>query len=494
MKPTAHLSALIYGRFRRSAPSKLQGMFKFTLTFGSTLCHMSLTLHRLLERCIKWMQAGSIKPGVIARVWDAEQVQDAFRFMQGGRHIGKIIVKMPQDSGSLESTKERPSPSLRHDRSYLLVGGLGGLGRAIATWMAENGARHLIFLSRSARQGPQLASFVEELAAQGCEVQLVAGSVSCPDDVKRAVDGASKPIAGVMNLSMVLRDISLSDMTFADWTTAVAPKVQGTWNLHEAITSELDFFILCSSYSGIVGQWGQANYAAANTFLDAFVQYRHHKGLAASVIDIGVMGEVGFVSKNKDILGLFQKSGMRILKEQDLLDATNLAIQRSKPSRAQVSDGCFDSPGQILLGLVTSVPIASPNNRVVWKNDIRMSIYHNINGGKDSASSATAELDDITTLLKSAASDPSVLQDEESTVIIATAIASALANFLIKEEGSIKVEDSPEHAGLDSLVAMELRNWIRQRFGVDTTVMTIVQSTSIMSLGDYIRTALVKRS
>jgi len=153
-----------------------------------------------------------------------------------------------------------------------------------------------------------------------------------------------------------------------------------------------------------------------------------------------------------------------------------------------------DSPGQILLGLVTSVPIASPNNRVVWKNDIRMSIYHNINGGKDSASSATAELDDITTLLKSAASDPSVLQDEESTVIIATAIASALANFLIKEEGSIKVKDSPEHAGLDSLVAMELRNWIRQRFGVDTTVMTIVQSTSIMSLGDYIRTALVKRS
>ncbi|GJN68105.1 type I Iterative Polyketide synthase (PKS) [Purpureocillium lilacinum] len=484
--------------FRRRAKLSMEA-FEANRTFvGLDLWQVSQVrpeqVARLLERCIKWMQAGSIKPGVIARVWDAEQVQDAFRFMQGGRHIGKIIVKMPQDSSSLESTKERPSPSLRHDRSYLLVGGLGGLGRAIATWMAENGARHLIFLSRSARQGPQLASFVEELAAQGCEVQLVAGSVSCPDDVKRAVDGASKPIAGVMNLSMVLRDISLSDMTFADWTTAVAPKVQGTWNLHEAITSELDFFILCSSYSGIVGQWGQANYAAANTFLDAFVQYRHHKGLAASVIDIGVMGEVGFVSKNKDILGLFQKSGMRILKEQDLLDATNLAIQRSKPSRAQVSDGCFDSPGQILLGLVTSVPIASPNNRVVWKNDIRMSIYHNINGGKDSASSATAELDDITTLLKSAASDPSVLQDEESTVIIATAIASALANFLIKEEGSIKVEDSPEHAGLDSLVAMELRNWIRQRFGVDTTVMTIVQSTSIMSLGDYIRTALVKRS
>ncbi|UNI16448.1 Type I Iterative PKS [Purpureocillium takamizusanense] len=484
--------------FRRRAKLSMEA-FEANRTFvGLDLWQVSQVrpeqVARLLERCIKWMQEGLIKPGVIAKVWDAQQVQDAFRFMQGGRHIGKIIVRMPVESSVLESTKERPLPHLRPDRSYLLVGGLGGLGRSIATWMVENGARHLVFLSRSAQPGPHLERFVGELTAQGCEVQLVSGSVSSLDDVKQAVNSASKPIAGVMNFSMVLRDISLSDMSFADWTTAVSPKVEGTWNLHHAITSELDFFILCSSYSGIVGQWGQANYAAANTFLDAFVQYRHHQGLAASVIDIGVMGEVGFVSKNQDILGLFQKSGMRILKEQDLLDAMNLAILRSKPAQTQNPNGGYGSPGQILLGLVTSVPIASPNNRVVWKNDIRMSIYHNINGGRDSASAVATELDDITTLLKSAASDPSVLQDKESTVIIATAIASALANFLIKEDGSIKLDDSPEHAGLDSLVAMELRNWIRQRFGVDTTVMTIVQSTSIMSLGDYIREALVKRS
>ncbi|KAJ6441494.1 cytochrome p450 monooxygenase [Purpureocillium lavendulum] len=484
--------------FRRRAKLSMEA-FEANRTFvGLDLWQVSQVrpakVAELLKRCMQWIKSGSLKPGVIAKVWDASQVQDAFRFMQGGRHIGKIIVKMPDDTDSLESAKERPAPALRHDRSYMLVGGLGGLGRAIATWMVENGARHLIFLSRSARAGPQLAGFVEDLAAQGCEVQLVPGSVSDLADVQKAVDAASKPIAGVMNLSMVLKDISLADMTFADWTTAVAPKVQGTWNLHNAIKSELDFFILCSSYSGIVGQWGQANYAAANTFLDAFVQYRHHNGLAASVIDIGVMGEVGFVSKNKDILGLFQKSGMRILKEQDLLDATNLAIQRSKPVAARTLDGSYDSPGQILLGLVTTVPIAAPNNRVVWKNDVRMSIYHNINGGTETSSAATAEQDEVTVLLKSASSDPSILNDEGTTLVIATAIASALANFLIKDEGSIQVDHSPEHAGLDSLVAMELRNWIRQRFGVDTTVMTIVQSTSILSLGDHIRIALTKRS
>ncbi|ODA79280.1 hypothetical protein RJ55_04873 [Drechmeria coniospora] len=484
--------------FRRRAKLSMEA-FEANRTFvGLDLWQVSQVrpekAAELLERCVRWIRDGALNPGVIAKVFEAGQIQDAFRFMQGGRHIGKIIVAMPDDPSSVEAVADRPAPSFRSDRSYLLVGGLGGLGRAIAMWMVEQGARHLVFLSRSAKVKPELQGFMDELQSQGCEVQLAAGSVSNVEDVEKAVQAASRPIAGVMNLSMVLKDVSLSDMSFDDWTTAVAPKVQGTWNLHNAITSELDFFILCSSYSGIVGQWGQANYSAANTFLDAFVQFRHRNGLAASVIDIGVMGEVGFVSKNKDILDRFQKSGMRILKEQDLLDATNLAIQRSRPINPRASDGAYTSPGQILLGLVTTVPIASPNNRVVWKKDVRMSIYHNINGAADASAKTTKEQDSVGALLAAAASDPAILEEQSTTTIIATAIASALANFLIKEEGSIKIEHSPENAGLDSLVAMELRNWIRQKFSVETTVMTIVQSPSLLNLGDLIRVALVQRA
>ena len=125
--------------------------------------------------------------------------------MQTGRHIGKIIVRIPEDSPSLESIKDRPSPSLRFDHSYLLVGGLGGLGRAVSTWMVEQGARHLIFLSRSAESDSESQGFLEELYSQGCEVQLVAGSISNLADVERAVQSATKPIAGVINLSMVLK-------------------------------------------------------------------------------------------------------------------------------------------------------------------------------------------------------------------------------------------------------------------------------------------------
>jgi hypothetical protein len=293
--------------------------------------------------------------------------------------------------------------------------------------------------------------------------------------------------------NFVGQDVTLRDMTFEDWAAAVAPKVQGTWNLHNAITADLDFFILCSSYSGIVGQWGQANYAAANTFLDAFVQYRHGNGLAASVLDIGVMGEVGFVSKHRDVLDRFQKSGMRILKEQDLLDAFNLAIQSSAPARTGGPDGAYHSPGQILLGLVTTLPVASPNNRVVWKSDIRMSIYHNINCAEDSSTKDLDKKDSISGLLASASTSPSILEGDEAVDTIAKAIGAALAKFLIKEENCIKLELSAEKNGVDSLVAMELRNWMRQKFGVETSVMVITQSPSLVGLAEFIRQGLVQR-
>ncbi|CRG87956.1 Lovastatin nonaketide synthase [Talaromyces islandicus] len=482
--------------FRRRAKLSMEAFEQNRTFIGLDLWQVSQVrpdqASELLERCVNWIQQGLLDVGAIAKVFEASQIQEAFRYMQGGRHIGKIIITMPENPNTLQSVKQRPVPKLKADRSYILVGGLGGLGRSLARWLAENGAGELIFLSRSAKPGPHVDDFKKELIAQQCSVQLVAGNVASAADVQAAINSATKPIAGVINLSMVLRDVTLQDMTFEDWTTAVAPKVQGTWNLHNALSSDLDFFILCSSYSGIVGQWGQANYAAANTFLDAFVQYRHGKGLAASVIDIGVMGEVGFVSKHRAVLDRFQKSGMRILKEQDLLDAFHLATQTCTP-KANNQDGVYKSPGQILLGLVTTLPVTSPNNRVVWKNDIRMAIYHNINCAEDSSNKTQNEKDSIASLLSAAATSPSALEEDTVVETIAKATAAALAKFLIKDEDTINLELSPEKNGIDSLVAMELRNWIRQKFSVEISVMVIIQSSSLNSLAKFIRQELVQR-
>ena len=145
------------------------------------------------------------------KTFKATQVLDAFKYMQRGQHIGKIVVTMPDDPADLEITAVEPELILRSDVSYLLVGGLGGLGRAISTWLVEQGACNIVYLSRSAGESEKDENFFRELRSQGCTIQTFAGSVSDLSDVQRAVNGAVAPIAGVMHLSMVLK---VSEMLF----------------------------------------------------------------------------------------------------------------------------------------------------------------------------------------------------------------------------------------------------------------------------------------
>lgn len=125
--------------------------------------------------------------------------------MQKGQHIGKIVVAMPKDPQSLSVTAVKRELHLRPEASYLLVGGLGGLGKAVATWMVERGARNLIFLSRSAGESDADRTFFRELESQTCSVQAFCGSVDRLEDVKKAVENAAAPIAGVMHMPMVLK-------------------------------------------------------------------------------------------------------------------------------------------------------------------------------------------------------------------------------------------------------------------------------------------------
>jgi len=130
--------------------------------------------------------------------------------MQKGQHIGKIVVKMPKESNDLPANAVAHTLSVKPDASYLLIGGLGGLGRAVSTWLVECGATHLIYLSPSAGNFDD-ETFLQELSSQGCTSQAFAGSVSRLADVQNAVDKAVKPIRGVIQLSMVLR-VSISHL------------------------------------------------------------------------------------------------------------------------------------------------------------------------------------------------------------------------------------------------------------------------------------------
>lgn len=151
----------------------------------------------------------AIKPIEFIHVFPANKVSEAFRFMQKGQHIGKVVVSLPNESEELSDSERLPvvkaiqSVPLSASGTYLIVGGLGGLGRAVTTWLVENGARSFSFLSRSAGKSERDEAFFRELKSQGCSVAAVAGSVAEMDDVKRAIATSPSPIAGVLQMSMV---------------------------------------------------------------------------------------------------------------------------------------------------------------------------------------------------------------------------------------------------------------------------------------------------
>lgn len=156
-------------------------------------------------RAIQYWREGHIKP-VIAQTFSASKITEAFRVMQKSQHIGKLVVTMPEDPlRQLPTEAVYEKLRVSDDRAYLFVGGLGGLGRPIATWLVERGVKEIVFLSRSAASLPDDDPFVQELALSGCRATRVSGDVCNYRDVVRAIQSAGKPIGGVLQASMVLR-------------------------------------------------------------------------------------------------------------------------------------------------------------------------------------------------------------------------------------------------------------------------------------------------
>ncbi|TVY85232.1 Highly reducing polyketide synthase FUM1 [Lachnellula suecica] len=440
-------------------------------------------MNSLLRRSMEFFKSGLVKPITPIKEFDASHIEDAFRFMQKGQHIGKIVVTLQETNKALTMKSERKKLSLPADRAYLLVGGLGGLGRSVASWLVEKGARHIIFFSRSAGSVPKDDPYFLELEAQGCLVQAFSGSVSKVADVRRAIKAAEKPIGGVLQASMVLNDAAITEMTFEQWQAATQPKVQGTWNLHKVLLYQkepLHFFFLFSSLSGFGGQPGQANYASANAFLDAFVQCRHSLGLPASVLDIGAMDDVGYLSQNTEILESLRATALHVLYEQDFLDSLQLMINRSFGKKTKSSR--YVSRSQVAIGVRSSLPLSAKNNRTLWKRDPRMAVYRNLES-QDTSITATTSDNSLKQFLRDASTNPSSLSSDESVALLAKEIGETLFGFMMRSNDDLDLNVPLGSLGVDSLVSIELRNWFRQKVGVEFTVLEIIGSGCLLALG-----------
>ncbi|KAH9222301.1 hypothetical protein DL95DRAFT_508189 [Leptodontidium sp. 2 PMI_412] len=199
------------------------------------------------------------------------------KLLKSGKLAGKLVLRM--DSDAVVRTEPRKEKVLQLDpeATYLLAGGLGGIGKSLAELMVKHGAKHLAFSSRSGAQSVGSKIFMEKLQSQGIDATAYVCHIENAESVEATLKQVATdlpPIKGFVHCAMQLKDAVFENMSYDDWVAAIDPKIAGSWNLHKLLPDNLEFFIMLSSTSGIVGNPGQANYAAGNTFQNGLAHYR----------------------------------------------------------------------------------------------------------------------------------------------------------------------------------------------------------------------------
>jgi NADPH:quinone reductase-like Zn-dependent oxidoreductase/acyl carrier protein len=266
----------------------------------------------MLRRLTPMFASGKLHP-LPFRQFRASQVVSAFRHMSQARHIGKIVLSMENDPiAPLPPNTVKPV-QFRADASYLITGGLGGFGLAVAEWMLRNGAGNVVLASRSGAATEEARRAVASLKKLG-GVLVVKADVSSERDVARIFKTVAQklpPLRGIMHAAMVLDDGPLALQTVERFGRVMAPKVSGAWNLHTCSRGlPLDFFVFFSSIATIAGSPGQGAYVAANCFLESLAQHRRANGLPGLAINWGVISEVGFVARNAKVGELLSGTGL----------------------------------------------------------------------------------------------------------------------------------------------------------------------------------------
>ncbi len=239
----------------------------------------------LLRDVMERVAAGELKPLVHTR-WPLAEARQGIEFMRDGRHIGKIIfANSPLTRGRL-----------REDRTYLVTGGLGGIGCAVADWLAEKGAGAIVLNGRRPPD-PEAEEAVESLRKRGFTVRVELADVTDPDALDEMLARMERdlpPLGGVTHSVGVLSDGAIGNQNWERFEQVLWPKVLGAWHLHRAtMDRDLDMFVLFSSVAGVLGNPGQSNHSAANAFLDQLAAHRRALGLPGQAIAWGAWSEIG---------------------------------------------------------------------------------------------------------------------------------------------------------------------------------------------------------
>jgi acyl transferase domain-containing protein/acyl-CoA synthetase (AMP-forming)/AMP-acid ligase II/acyl carrier protein len=353
--------------------------------------------------------------------------------------------------------------AFKAEATYLITGGLGALGRVVATWMAEQGARHLVLMGRG-EASESAQKTLDELRAGGTEVMVAHGDVARADQVAAVLESIAEsmpPLRGVVHAAGITDDAILQRLDERKLRKIMAPKVQGAWNLHTLTRdAELDFFVLFSSAASLLAPPGGANYAAANAFLDALAWHRRAEGRPALTINWGPWAELGFFTRS-ELQSYFAQFGVEPMSAADSLRALSSLLARSATQAA-----------------VLDIDWAR------WQPDVQPPLLAELrvaaSGDKPQGGTATGPRSGLYDALQGAT-------PEERQRLLESYLCDLAAGKLGLAPSSMDIQAPLNSIGVDSLITVELRMQVERDLGIVVPVIRLLEGPSVASLAEWLR-------
>ncbi|MFF3248808.1 type I polyketide synthase [Streptomyces sp. NPDC002870] len=394
--------------------------------------------------------------------WDVRRAPEAFRFLSQARHVGKVVLTVPT--------------ALDPEGTVLVTGGTGGLGALVTRHLvAEHGIRHLLLASRRGLDAPGADELREELAALGAEVTVAACDAADREALASVLEGipGEHPLTAVVHTAGVLDDGVLSSLTAERMDAVLAPKVDGALNLHElTVAADLSAFVVFSSVAGTLGSAGQANYAAANAFLDALACRRAGLGLPATSLAWGPWA-----------------SGAGMTGELGEADLQRMKRGGMVPFNAERGMAAFDAARHSAVPLVVPVQL----NHTVLRSQQSAAVLPAIMSGllgiperRTAASRAPGE-NAVDVLRARLATLPKGEREASLLELVRTQAALVLGH-----PGPESIEAARDFRGLgvDSLTAVELRNRLNAATGLRLSATLVFDHPSPVVLARHLQREL----
>ncbi|WP_165956513.1 type I polyketide synthase [Kribbella antibiotica] len=395
------------------------------------------------------------------RIFHPSQAEAVFRQLAGAKHIGKLVMAMDEHEVRVHPAPDTPRHVVRG--TWLITGGLGGVGLAMAEKLADAGIQALALVGRSGSPDAQARGVIENLKERGVQVCVAAVDVTSRTDLAdllARIDRELPTLRGVLHCAMVLDDAPITGMSDPRFERVLGPKVVGAFHLHELTAHlPLDAFVLFSSAISLVGNIGQANYAAANAFLDHLAEFRHANGLAALAVNWGAISDVGYVARHQDVERAVSATGMRGFTSGQAFQALTVLLGGSFPRI-----GVLPIDWQQFFRHHGVTPDDQPRYASLPP------LYHD-------APATDSDLATNGSLGRQLRSCDSAARADLLTAQLKLRLATVLG---------VPLDDLDENMPLvnyvDSLLAVEISSWIAREVGAGVTVIELLKGPSVRQL------------